>query len=210
MNTNSSSRLARTENTSMHSRKETYSMTNQELDRALRQLRLGGMADVLAIRAQQARADNLGPLDFLGMLVHDELERRRDRLVSRRVRAVIEKGPASVIKVPPPEATYLAAGWALPASGPRRGKRWFLPQCCPPVVGPRRDVGWAVQCLERQDRSSEKVASTIRKRTAWNLTMIASESAGARRALSRFCRTRSERRPVFAGHLLPTAYQRII
>jgi DNA replication protein DnaC len=61
-------------------------MTNEELDRALRQLRLGGMADVLAIRAQQARADNLGPLDFLGMLVHDELERRRDRLVSRRVK----------------------------------------------------------------------------------------------------------------------------
>jgi hypothetical protein len=61
-------------------------MTNEELDRALRQLRLGGMADVLAIRAQQARADNLGPIDFLGMLVHDELERRRDRLVSRRVK----------------------------------------------------------------------------------------------------------------------------
>jgi DNA replication protein DnaC len=70
----------------MRSHKETYSMTNEELDRALRQLRLGGMADVLAIRAQQARADNLGPLDFLGMLVHDELERRRDRLVSRRVK----------------------------------------------------------------------------------------------------------------------------
>jgi DNA replication protein DnaC len=61
-------------------------MTNDELDRALRQLRLGGMADVLAVRAQQARAENLGPLDFLGMLVHDELERRRDRLVARRVK----------------------------------------------------------------------------------------------------------------------------
>ena len=31
------------------------------------------------------------------------------------LRAVIEKGSASVIKVPPPEATCLAAGWALPA-----------------------------------------------------------------------------------------------
>jgi hypothetical protein len=41
---------------------------------------------------------------------------------------------------------------------PRRGRRWFLPQCCPPVVGPRRDVGWAVQRLERQNRISEKVA----------------------------------------------------
>lgn len=61
-------------------------MTNEELDRALRQLRLGGMADVLAVRAQQARANNLGPLDFLAVLVHDELERRRDRLVARRIK----------------------------------------------------------------------------------------------------------------------------
>jgi DNA replication protein DnaC len=62
-------------------------MTNDELDRALRQLRLGGMAEVLTLRAQQARAENLGPLDFIGLLVHDELQRRRDRLVERRVKA---------------------------------------------------------------------------------------------------------------------------
>jgi len=36
--------------------------------------------------------------------------------------------------------------------------------------------------------------------------MIASESASVRRALRRFYRTRSERRPVFAGHVL--AYSR--
>lgn len=62
-------------------------MTTEELDRALRQLRLGGLADTLAVRAQQARADNLGPLDFLSLLVHDELDRRRDRLIERRVKA---------------------------------------------------------------------------------------------------------------------------
>ena len=50
-------------------------MTTDELDRSLRQLRLGGMADTLSIRSQQARADNLGPLDFIGLLVHDELQR---------------------------------------------------------------------------------------------------------------------------------------
>ena len=61
-------------------------MTPDELDRALRQLRLGGMAEVLTVRAQQARAETLGPLDFLGLLVHDELQRRRDRLVDRRVK----------------------------------------------------------------------------------------------------------------------------
>ncbi|MFY9738803.1 MAG: IS21-like element helper ATPase IstB [Candidatus Cybelea sp.] len=61
-------------------------MTTEELDRALRQLRLGGMADTLNVRAQQARADSLGPVDFLGLLVHDELNRRRDRLVERRLK----------------------------------------------------------------------------------------------------------------------------
>jgi DNA replication protein DnaC len=62
-------------------------MTNDELDRSLRQLRLSGMADSLSVRAQQARADTLGPTDFLALLVHDELQRRRDRLVARRVKS---------------------------------------------------------------------------------------------------------------------------
>ena len=48
-------------------------MTADELSHALRQLRLGGMADSLTIRAQQARAESLGPLDFLSLLIHDEL-----------------------------------------------------------------------------------------------------------------------------------------
>ncbi len=59
-------------------------MTNDELNRALRSLRLSGMANVLTIRSQQAAAEHLGPIDFLGLLVHDELQRRRDRLIERR------------------------------------------------------------------------------------------------------------------------------
>ncbi len=62
-------------------------MTSDELDRSLRHLRLGGIADSLSLRAQQARSDTLGPLDFLGLLVTDELQRRRDRLVERRIKA---------------------------------------------------------------------------------------------------------------------------
>jgi DNA replication protein DnaC len=62
-------------------------MTNDELNRSLRQLRLGGMADALSIRSQQARAQNLGPQDFLSLLVHDELQRRRDRFLQRRIKA---------------------------------------------------------------------------------------------------------------------------
>jgi hypothetical protein len=62
-------------------------MTNEKLDRALRQLRLGGMADSLDIRAQQTRADHLGPIDFIGLLVHDEMTRRRDSLIARRAKS---------------------------------------------------------------------------------------------------------------------------
>jgi DNA replication protein DnaC len=45
------------------------------------------MADNLSLRSQQARAENLGPLDFISLLVHDELQRRSDRLVARGVQA---------------------------------------------------------------------------------------------------------------------------
>ena len=61
-------------------------MTTDEIDTSLRQFRLSGMADSLTVRAQQARADSLGPLDFLGLLVHDEIERRGDRLIERRIK----------------------------------------------------------------------------------------------------------------------------
>ena len=59
-------------------------MNLTELDRALRTLRLSGMADVLDARLRQAQADRLPPLDLLALLVHDELQRREDRLLERR------------------------------------------------------------------------------------------------------------------------------
>jgi DNA replication protein DnaC len=55
-----------------------------ELDRALRQLRLGGMAAVLETRLQQARSERMAPIDLLSTLVQDELTRRADRLLARR------------------------------------------------------------------------------------------------------------------------------
>ena len=55
-----------------------------ELDRALRQLRLSGMADVLEARLRHAQTERLAPLDFLSALVGDELVRRQDRLLARR------------------------------------------------------------------------------------------------------------------------------
>src|SRR5437588_784233 len=55
-----------------------------ELNRALRQLRLGAMAAVLETRLQQAQAEPMAPIDFLSCLVSDELTRRGDRLLERR------------------------------------------------------------------------------------------------------------------------------
>lgn len=55
-----------------------------ELDRALRQLRLGGMATVLEIRLRQAQTESMAPIDLISCLVSDELTRRGDRLLDRR------------------------------------------------------------------------------------------------------------------------------
>lgn len=55
-----------------------------ELDHALRQLRLGGMASVLEVRLRQAQAEAMTPIDLLSSLVTDELTRRGDRLLERR------------------------------------------------------------------------------------------------------------------------------
>jgi DNA replication protein DnaC len=55
-----------------------------ELQRSLRQLRLGGMAAVLETRLQQAQTEPMAPIDLLATLVSDELRRRTDRLLGRR------------------------------------------------------------------------------------------------------------------------------
>ena len=55
-----------------------------ELQHALRQLRLSGMADTLDARLRQAQTERSAPLDLVATLVTDELLRRQDRLVARR------------------------------------------------------------------------------------------------------------------------------
>ncbi len=56
-----------------------------ELNHALRKLRLGGMAATLETRLIEAQAEPLAPIDFVSALVSDELVRRSDRLVERRI-----------------------------------------------------------------------------------------------------------------------------
>jgi DNA replication protein DnaC len=59
-------------------------MNITELERALRQLRLGGMAAVLETRLRQAQAEPMAPVDLISCLISDELTRRSDRLLERR------------------------------------------------------------------------------------------------------------------------------
>ena len=60
-------------------------MNRIEIDRALRKLRLSGMANTLETRLLEAQSQPLAPIDFLSALVGDELIRRQDRLLARRI-----------------------------------------------------------------------------------------------------------------------------
>jgi len=57
-----------------------------ELDRSLRKLRLSGMANVLEVRLRQAQAEKMVGIDLISALVQDELVRRQDRLLARRIK----------------------------------------------------------------------------------------------------------------------------
>ena len=68
-------------------------MNVTELQRSLRQLRLGGMAAVLETRLRQAQAEPMAPIDLLATLVSDELTRRSDRLLDRRRKLAAFRDP---------------------------------------------------------------------------------------------------------------------
>jgi DNA replication protein DnaC len=59
---------------------------NAQLTTRLRHLRLSGMVDALSGRVAQAEAAPLPHLEFLELLVEDELARRADRLFAHRLK----------------------------------------------------------------------------------------------------------------------------
>jgi DNA replication protein DnaC len=59
---------------------------NPTLISKLKHLRLSGIAEALPVRVAQAEAAPLPHLEFLELLVEDELHRRSDRLFSRRLK----------------------------------------------------------------------------------------------------------------------------
>jgi hypothetical protein len=64
-----------------------------ELQRALRQLRLGGTAAVLETRLRQAQTEAMAPIDLISCLVSDELTRRSERLLDRRRKQAAFRDP---------------------------------------------------------------------------------------------------------------------
>jgi DNA replication protein DnaC len=72
-------------------------MNLSELQRSLRQLRLGGMAAVLETRLRQAQAEPMAPIDLLATLVSDELTRRADRLLDRRRKLAAFRDPTKTL-----------------------------------------------------------------------------------------------------------------
>ncbi len=60
------------------------SMTMQEIERALRALRLSGIRATLETRVLQAQANQEPFLETFSMILQDELDRRRSRLMERR------------------------------------------------------------------------------------------------------------------------------
>jgi DNA replication protein DnaC len=68
-------------------------MNMTELDHALRKLRLGGMASTLEVRLVEAQSEKQAPIDLVSALVGDELVRRQDRLLERRLKKARFRDP---------------------------------------------------------------------------------------------------------------------
>lgn len=58
----------------------------EQLQTTLKSLHLGGMAALLPVRYQEAKTHERDYLDFLDSLVNDEIGRRKDNLLKRRIK----------------------------------------------------------------------------------------------------------------------------
>ena len=60
-----------------------------EIERALRELRLSGIAETLSTRVMQAQAAHQPFLETFAAMLQDELDRRRSRLMERDRKSVV-------------------------------------------------------------------------------------------------------------------------
>jgi len=96
-----------------------------QLERTLRTLKLGGMLDTLDARLAQARAGELGHLEFLEVLCEDEIARRQAGALRRRIRRARFEEPTTLEEFDftfnpssrsPRSATWPPAGSSRPGS----------------------------------------------------------------------------------------------
>jgi len=102
---------------------------NEELNTKLRHLRLSGFVEALPIRNQQAVHNNLAHVEFLELLVEDELTRRRDRLHVRRRCRMISCPAANGIRCVKPSVATVSPSWTRVAMASARnsGSPCLLP-----------------------------------------------------------------------------------
>jgi DNA replication protein DnaC len=62
-------------------------MNHVQLTRSLKALKLSGLLGTLEVRAHEAMGAGLSHLEFLELLINDELAVRGDRAIARRVKA---------------------------------------------------------------------------------------------------------------------------
>ncbi len=95
------------------------------LEDSLRALKLSGMLTTLDARLAQARAGELGHLEFLQVLCADELTRRETMAMQRRLRRARFDAPATLEE--------FATSTPAPSSPPPRSATW--PRCagCTPA-----------------------------------------------------------------------------
>jgi DNA replication protein DnaC len=60
---------------------------NQQLKSALKRLKLSGLISSLEVRLQEAQGNQLSHLEFLELIISDEIALREDRAIARRVNA---------------------------------------------------------------------------------------------------------------------------
>lgn len=66
------------------------------LNTHMKTLRLSGMLDSLDVRLEQARSANLGYLEFLGLIIQDEVERREANKLNQRLKRAAFEEPKAI------------------------------------------------------------------------------------------------------------------
>lgn len=69
---------------------------NVALQTALTKLQLSGLAQSLDVRLQEAQGNNLNHVEFLELILHDELAVRNERLIARRIKAAAFREPRTL------------------------------------------------------------------------------------------------------------------